>query len=47
MPVELTGRIVPPGDTDYLEDSAGWELLFTHYPLVVVSLSRRRTCSTR
>jgi FAD/FMN-containing dehydrogenase len=35
-PVELTGRIVRPGDTDYPVASAGWNLLFTHHPRVIV-----------
>ncbi|MCW2685278.1 MAG: FAD/FMN-dependent dehydrogenase [Mycobacterium sp.] len=35
-PAELTGRIVRPGDADYPVASAGWNLLFTHYPMVVV-----------
>lgn len=41
-PVELTGRIVRPGDADYAEASAGWDLLFTHYPLVVVFAQETR-----
>ncbi len=35
-PTELTGRIVRPGDADYPVASAGWNLLFTHEPMVVV-----------
>jgi FAD/FMN-containing dehydrogenase len=35
-PAELTGRIVRPGDTDYPTASAGWNLLFTHDPTVIV-----------
>jgi FAD/FMN-containing dehydrogenase len=35
-PVELTGRIVRPGDTDYPTASAGYNLLFTHDPMVIV-----------
>ena len=32
----LTGRVVRPADPDYGEASAGWDLLFTHYPMVIV-----------
>jgi FAD/FMN-containing dehydrogenase len=35
-PAELTGRIVRPGDTDYPTASAGYNLLFTHDPTVIV-----------
>ena len=35
-PAELTGRIVRPGDTDYPTASAGYNLLFTHDPAVIV-----------
>jgi FAD/FMN-containing dehydrogenase len=35
-PAELTGRIVRPGDTDYPIASAGYNLLFTHDPTVIV-----------
>jgi FAD/FMN-containing dehydrogenase len=35
-PAELTGRIVRPGDTDYPVASAGYNLLFTHDPTVIV-----------
>jgi FAD/FMN-containing dehydrogenase len=35
-PAELTGRIVRPGDTDYPTASAGWNLLFSHDPTVIV-----------
>jgi FAD/FMN-containing dehydrogenase len=35
-PAELTGRIVRPGDTDYPGASAGYNLLFTHDPTVIV-----------
>lgn len=35
-PVELTGRIVRPGDPQYHEASSGWNLLFTQTPQVVV-----------
>lgn len=35
-PVELTGRIVRPGDPQYQEASSGWNLLFTQTPQVVV-----------
>jgi FAD/FMN-containing dehydrogenase len=35
-PGELTGRIVRPGDTDYPVASAGFNLLFTHEPRVIV-----------
>jgi FAD/FMN-containing dehydrogenase len=35
-PAELTGRIVRPGDTEYPSASAGWNLLFTHDPTVIV-----------
>jgi FAD/FMN-containing dehydrogenase len=35
-PAELTGRIVRPGDTDYSTASAGWNLLFSHNPAVIV-----------
>src|SRR6201993_2388822 len=34
--VELTGRIVRPGDTDYPTASAGHNLPFTHHPMVIV-----------
>jgi FAD/FMN-containing dehydrogenase len=36
QPVELTGRIVGPGDADYPAASAGWNLLFTHAPSWIV-----------
>ncbi|MBJ7384969.1 MAG: FAD-binding oxidoreductase [Mycolicibacterium sp.] len=32
----LTGRVVRPGDDDYPAASAGWNLLYTHEPAVVV-----------
>jgi FAD/FMN-containing dehydrogenase len=35
-PVELTGRIVRPSDTDYQAACAGWNLLFAHEPMVIV-----------
>jgi FAD/FMN-containing dehydrogenase len=35
-PAELTGRIVRQGDTDYPTASAGYNLLFTHDPTVIV-----------
>jgi hypothetical protein len=35
-PAELTGRIVRPGDADYPRARAGWNLLFTHQPRVIV-----------
>src|SRR3984893_6845602 len=35
-PAELTGRIVRAGDTDYPTASAGYNLLFTHDPTVIV-----------
>ena len=35
-PATLTGRIVRPEDPEYAESSAGWDLLFTHYPMVIV-----------
>jgi FAD/FMN-containing dehydrogenase len=35
-PAELTGRIVRPGHTDYATASAGYNLLFTHDPTVIV-----------
>jgi FAD/FMN-containing dehydrogenase len=35
-PAELTGRIVRPGDTGYPTASAGYNLLFTHDPTVIV-----------
>jgi FAD/FMN-containing dehydrogenase len=35
-PAELTGRIVRPGDADYPAASAGYNLLFTHDPAVIV-----------
>lgn len=34
--VELTGRVVRPGDADYSEAKAGWNLLFRHDPSVIV-----------
>ena len=35
-PAELTGRIVRPGDAEYPAARAGWNLLFTHDPSVIV-----------
>lgn len=35
-PAELTGRVVRPGDTDYPTASAGYNLLFSHEPTVIV-----------
>jgi FAD/FMN-containing dehydrogenase len=35
-PAQLTGRIIGPGDTDYPTASAGYNLLFTHDPAVIV-----------
>jgi hypothetical protein len=35
--VELTGRMVHPSDTDYQIACAGWNLLFAHAPMVIVS----------
>lgn len=35
----LTGRIVRPADADYAAASAGWNLLFTHHPSVIVFAS--------
>ena len=35
-PAELTGRLIRPGDTDYPAESAGYNLLFTHDPAVIV-----------
>ena len=35
-PNQLTGRVVRPGDTGYPVASAGWNLLFTHEPAVIV-----------
>jgi len=35
-PAELTGRVVRPGDADYPTASAGYNLLFTHEPAVIV-----------
>ena len=35
-PAELTGRLVRPDDTDYPAESAGYNLLFTHDPAVIV-----------
>ncbi|PYE19232.1 FAD/FMN-containing dehydrogenase [Williamsia limnetica] len=35
-PDTLTGRVVRLGDTDHPEASAGWNLLFTHAPQVIV-----------
>jgi len=32
----LTGRVVRPYDSDYAAASAGWNLLFSHRPAVVV-----------
>ncbi|MFJ3791373.1 FAD-binding oxidoreductase [Kitasatospora sp. NPDC090091] len=34
--VELTGRVVRPGDSDYADASLGWDELFVHRPLAVV-----------
>ncbi|OBK28981.1 FAD-binding protein [Mycobacterium asiaticum] len=33
---ELTGRVIRPEDADYAPASAGWNLLFTHEPAVIV-----------
>lgn len=33
---ELTGRVVRAGDADYPVATAGWNLLFTHDPMVIV-----------
>ena len=35
-PAELTGRVVRPDDADYPVASAGYNLLFTHDPAVIV-----------
>src|SRR4051794_32254914 len=35
-PAELTGRIIEPDDTYYPVASAGYNLLFTHDPAVIV-----------
>ena len=35
-PAELTGRVVRAGDADYPVANAGWNLLFTHDPAVIV-----------
>jgi hypothetical protein len=35
-PAELTGRVVCPGDVGYANASAGWNLLFSHRPSVIV-----------
>jgi FAD/FMN-containing dehydrogenase len=35
-PAELTGRLIRPGDTEYPVASAGYNLLFTHDPAVIV-----------
>lgn len=35
-PAELTGRIVRPGDIDYPDASAGWNLLFAYDPAAIV-----------
>jgi FAD/FMN-containing dehydrogenase len=35
-PAELTGRLIRPGDTEYPTASAGYNLLFTHDPAVIV-----------
>jgi FAD/FMN-containing dehydrogenase len=35
-PAELTGRVVCPTDAGYLAASAGWNLLFTHEPMLIV-----------
>jgi FAD/FMN-containing dehydrogenase len=35
-PVELSGRIVRSGDAEYQVASVGWNLLFTHDPMVIV-----------
>lgn len=32
----LTGRVIRPGDTEYLAASAGWNHLFSHRPAVIV-----------
>jgi FAD/FMN-containing dehydrogenase len=39
-PAELTGRIVRPGDADYRDASAGWNLLFAHDPALIVFAQR-------
>ena len=35
-PTQLTGRVVRPGDNGFPVASAGWNLLFTHEPAVIV-----------
>lgn len=35
-PATLTGRVVCPGDADYPAAAAGWNLLFTHHPMMIV-----------
>ncbi|MCW2589527.1 MAG: FAD-binding protein, partial [Mycobacterium sp.] len=35
-PAELTGRVVCPSDADYASASAGWNLLFSYRPRVIV-----------
>ena len=41
-PVELTGRIVRPGDDDYRTASDSWNLLFSHDPAVIVFAQETR-----
>lgn len=38
----LTGRVVRPGDSDYAAASAGWNLLYSHRPAVVVFAQETR-----
>lgn len=35
-PATLTGRVVRPGDVDYADATAGYNLLFTHEPAAIV-----------
>ncbi|MDT5099551.1 MAG: hypothetical protein QOC76_3288 [Mycobacterium sp.] len=41
-PAKLTGRLVRPGDPNYVTSSAGWDQLFTHYPMVIVFAQETR-----
>lgn len=41
-PAGLTGRVVCPADSEYPTASAGWNLLFTHEPMVIVFAQETR-----
>jgi len=41
-PARLTGRVVRPGDPEYAKARAGWDGLFSSYPLAIVFARHRR-----